>query len=316
MDTCFCRVAASLTVLAVAIGTVSAETITYGYTGTVVDLDWVEGGPRPLVGDEISGTISFELDAPGTPIGWNGDVVAGMLYESPSPPAKMTFTLQDSTFESAGGVGVLIGNDLPSDLGDSTVDYTIFAMSAPMPSTSATLDVVLRLEDTRRTIHEGVALPHWTPLERFDQRQLEVYFVENGSAQRVVRATIRTLTPVALTVPVNIRPGRFPNVINPESQDRVPVAVLTTTESDGVAFDSNRVNPATVRFGEHGIESSATHHVRRDVDDDGDLDLLLFFDIQDTRIQCGAIAGMVTGLTNNGRLIRGSDSIHVKPCGP
>jgi hypothetical protein len=313
MDSSFGRAAALMTILT-ALTTASAETITYEFTGTVVNVNWVEGGLRPLVGDEISGTITYELDAPGTPFGFNGDVVAGMNYASPIPPARMTFTLQESTIESSGSaVSILIGNDLPSNLGDGTSDYTIFAMNA---STPAELEVVLRLEDTRRTVHQGVELPAWTPLERFDLRQFEVYHIENNLAQQVLWATVRTLTPVALVAPIDIRPGRFPNVIVPGSEDRVPVAILTTSEADGASFDANRVNPATVRFGEHGIEAAAARHVRRDVDNDGDTDLLLFFEIQKTQVECGTISGMVTALTHNGRLIRGSDSINARPCQP
>lgn len=297
-----------------------AETITYTFTGTVVNTNVLEGGSpfgseHPSIGDSIVGTVTYSLDAPGTPFAFGeNDVVLGMSYASPSPPSKMTFTIGGLTVESTPGsdVGVTVGVDLPSNLEEIPVDEVIFSMEAATP---APLQVNLRVEDTSRTALSGPDLPAWIPLDRFDLRRFEVYQIQGGFAQLIVTGTVRTLTPIAQTAPIDIRPGRFPNRLDPGSNGVIPVAILTIPRAHGnVAFDALSVNPATVRFGPSGIEAAPVRFERRDVDGDGDRDLLLMFKTADTEVGCGTISGMLTGQTFKGRLVRGSDSIRTQKC--
>jgi hypothetical protein len=297
-----------------------AHSITYTFTGTVVNTNVIEGGSpfgsaHPRIGDAIVGTVTYSLDAPGTPFGFGeNDVVLGISYASPSPPSKMTFTIRDLTVEATPGsdIGVTVGVDLPSNLEEISVDEVIFSMEA---STPAPLNVNLRLEDTSRTALSSPDLPAWIPLERFDLRRFEVYQRQGDFAQLIVTGTVRTLTPVAQSAPIDIRPGQFPNRLDPSSNDVIPVAILTIPRShDDVAFDALTVNPATVRFGPSGIEAAPVRFERRDVDGDADKDLLLIFKTADTETGCGTISGMLTGLTFNRKLVRGSDSIRTPQC--
>jgi hypothetical protein len=93
------------------------------------------------------------------------------------------------------------------------------------------------------------------------------------------------------------------------------VAILTTNPSDNVAtFDAANVDPATVLFGSTGTEAAPVHDALEDVDEDGDTDMILHFNIQDTGIQCGDTSATLTGATFDGQAIKGTDSIMTVGC--
>ena len=110
-------------------------------------------------------------------------------------------------------------------------------------------------------------------------------------------------------VEIDIHPGSCPNSINPASNGVIPVAILTTA-----AFRANTVNPATVRFGVNGTEAAPVHFALADVDNDGDIDLILHFRTQQTGIGCQTTSASLTGKTLAGKGIAGSDSIKTVGC--
>ena len=86
------------------------------------------------------------------------------------------------------------------------------------------------------------------------------------------------------------------------------MAILTTH-----SFDSKRVDPNTVRFGVRGTEAPGFNARRVNIDGDGDRDLVLYFRIQQTGIQCGTRLVFLTGKTKDGRDIprHGYDPDHL-----
>ena len=81
-----------------------------------------------------------------------------------------------------------------------------------------------------------------------------------------------------LHVAIEIKPGSLPNSINPKSEGNIPVAILEA------------------------------------VDGDGDTDMILHFNVQDTGIACGDTSASLTGATTGGQAIEGSDSIKTAGC--
>jgi hypothetical protein len=118
-----------------------------------------------------------------------------------------------------------------------------------------------------------------------------------------------TITPTSIPVDIDIKPGSFPNSINPRGSARIPVAILTTG-----TFDATTVDPSTVLFGGTGTEASPVHSALEDVDGDGDTDLILHFSAEATGIQCGNTEGSLTGKTLDGQMINGVDSISTVGC--
>lgn len=130
----------------------------------------------------------------------------------------------------------------------------------------------------------------------------------NVEDQILTAETTTTVVPL-LPVMVDIKPGSFPNSVNPSSSGVIPVAILTTD-----AFDATTVNPLSVALGPDGAtESHGRGHIE-DVDSDGDLDLVLHFLTRDTGIQCGDASVSLTGSTFGGQMFEGSDSINTVGC--
>lgn len=118
-----------------------------------------------------------------------------------------------------------------------------------------------------------------------------------------------------VTVQIDIKPGEFPNEINPSSRGRILVAILTTDATDNVGtFDATTVDPTTVLFGATGTEATLVQDALEEVDGDGDIDMLLQFNTQDTGIECGDTSATLTGQTFDGQGIQGTDSIETVGC--
>jgi len=110
-------------------------------------------------------------------------------------------------------------------------------------------------------------------------------------------------------VAIDIKPGSYPNSINPKSKGKIPVAILTTG-----TFDATTVDPATVRFGATGTEAAPVQSALEDVNGDGDTDMILHFNTQDTGIKCGDTSASLTGQTLSGQAIKGADAIQTVGC--
>lgn len=108
---------------------------------------------------------------------------------------------------------------------------------------------------------------------------------------------------------VDIKPGEFPNSINPKSKGVISVAILTTD-----TFDATTVDPLSTRFGPNkALEAHGRGH-NEDVDRDGDVDLVLHFKTQETGIKCGNTHVAITGKTTDGQEVAGLDSIQMVGC--
>lgn len=119
----------------------------------------------------------------------------------------------------------------------------------------------------------------------------------------------------ATAVKIDIKPGGFPNSVNPRASGRISVAIPTTGAADNFAtFDTATVDPATVRFGASGTDASPVHDALEDVDRDGDLDLILHFNIQDIGIHCGDTSATLTGQTPDGAAFSATDAIKTVGC--
>jgi len=166
---------------------------------------------------------------------------------------------------------------------------------------------------------QGIALAHFgVPLSPSEIRAL---LVETGSVQQgdtsrnigprpdLFRAVSELIGIVATTVFVDVKPENFPNSINPKNKGVIPVAILTTN-----TFDATTVDTATVRFGRNGVEARVVQFSLRDVDGDGDRDLILHFNTQATGLQCGDTSATLRGRTFDGGVIEGADSIRTVGC--
>ncbi|HEX6865056.1 MAG TPA: hypothetical protein VF414_19655, partial [Thermoanaerobaculia bacterium] len=112
-----------------------------------------------------------------------------------------------------------------------------------------------------------------------------------------------------LQVLIDIKPGSFPNSINPRSKGVIPVAILTNPD-----FDATQVDPLSVRFGPGGASEAHGKGHLEDVDGDGDIDLVLHFRTEIAAIPCGSTQATLTGETFGGQQFEGSDSVRTVGC--
>jgi streptogramin lyase len=115
--------------------------------------------------------------------------------------------------------------------------------------------------------------------------------------------------PEYLQVDIDIKPDDLENTINIRSKGVIPVAILTTED-----FDATNVDPLSVAFGPDGAEEAHGKGHIEDVDEDGDLDLVLHFRTQETGIVCDDVEAILTEETLNGLVIEGFDSINIVKC--
>jgi hypothetical protein len=134
-------------------------------------------------------------------------------------------------------------------------------------------------------------------------------WVDEEAGLLMVDLHFQTYVNPIIQVAIDIKPGSDTNPINPRSNGKIPVAVLTMD-----TLDATTVNAATVRFGANGTEAAPVLVSVEDVNDDGRPDLLLHFDTRETGIHCGETSASLIGETFDGQAIEGFDAIRAVGC--
>ena len=114
---------------------------------------------------------------------------------------------------------------------------------------------------------------------------------------------------LVLDVPIDIKPGSYPNSINPKSKGIIPVAILNENY-----FFPEWVIPESVRFGPS--EAAPVHWAYEDVDGDEDIDLILHFKTQEAGFEEGDEMGTLTANFINDfgeNTIHAEDSVRIVP---
>jgi hypothetical protein len=129
-------------------------------------------------------------------------------------------------------------------------------------------------------------------------------------------ATLHVLVNCVLPVVVDIAPGSDTNNISIRSRGLIRVAILSTSEADGdaVDFDARSVDPDSLALGPSHAGVVPPGYRLSDEDDDGDIDMVAFFAVQELDLACGDESLELTGETLDGVAITGSDSIRVRGC--
>lgn len=118
--------------------------------------------------------------------------------------------------------------------------------------------------------------------------------------------------PPVISVAIDIKPGSFPNSINPKSQGKIPVAILS-----GAGFDAPLQVDQTflLTFGRTGDEPSLAfcNSSPEDVNGDGLLDLICHFHTLTAAFQSGDTQGILKGKAVSGIPLSGKDSVRIVP---
>ena len=113
-----------------------------------------------------------------------------------------------------------------------------------------------------------------------------------------------TVEPIEVTI--DIAPKRYPNRIRPE-HGNLSVAIMKDE-----TFDATQVDLDSIGFGSE--VALPWRSLTRDVDSDGDIDLVLYFKTEETGIECGDTEATLTGETTEGESFSGTDSIITIGC--
>lgn len=114
-------------------------------------------------------------------------------------------------------------------------------------------------------------------------------------------------------VQIDIKPGDSGNRVPINFGVSVTVAIFTTSESPN--FDATQIDPETVTFGTTGSETHAWHSKVRDVDEDGNDDLTLRFNIKLSGLTCASTRAFLKGDTFVGPSFVASATIAPVNCG-
>ena len=118
-------------------------------------------------------------------------------------------------------------------------------------------------------------------------------------------------SPPVLTVLIDIKPGSFPNTIQLRSHGQLPVAILGTS-----SFAVSAVDPTTVTFAGAPVSSHTNGSLFAaydDVNNDGIIDLLLHFSIENVQLSSGDTTAILFGQLHDSTSITGQDSVRVLP---
>lgn len=115
----------------------------------------------------------------------------------------------------------------------------------------------------------------------------------------------------AFLTPLDIWPGILPNVIDVAADVKIPIAVLGTPD-----LDVTEIDVTTATLGPGGAKALPGRERYKDVDQDGDMDLLLFFRSGSSGIACGDRRATVQAQMSDGRTFRGWDEIVTVGCTP
>lgn len=142
---------------------------------------------------------------------------------------------------------------------------------------------------------------------------------QNGEAEKIVQegnTTVNniqefeldysgeTIEKVKLSriVDIDIKPGSYPNSVNPKSKGVTPVAVLTNK-----FFNAKDIVVESIVF----AGANPLRGKLEDIDKDEDLDLILHFDTQSLQLDPNSTEAVLTARLKNNTLIKGVDSLRV-----
>jgi len=123
--------------------------------------------------------------------------------------------------------------------------------------------------------------------------------------------TLEAFTPpiTEITVSIDIKPGSYVNSINPKSQGKIPVAILSTPDF----YAPDEADLSSLTFGRTGDEASLAFCTIEDVNGDGVADVVGHFYTQATGFQKGDTQGILKGKTTEGISFSGSDAVRIVP---
>jgi hypothetical protein len=281
------------------------------YTGTV-RIDVLAPAPSGP-GSFIAGTVAFD------PFGWvESDFViewdSNSFSPAPTPGAPLDFSPGYDTFVKNNhlfGIDGLENREAHFSIAElsSTEARRYFSLAEMVRRTTNTS----WLDDLSFDLTVGLApvVVGGNPINNVNYISFNNYSFDHQTGLDwrgyIGQIQLTSLIP-RIAVEIDIKPGSYPNSINPRNKGVIPVAVLGSGE-----FDATQVDSSTVHFGP-GNASPVRDGRIANVNGDGYPDMLFHFRTQATGIQCGSNSASLSGKTFSGESFKGGDSIRTVGC--
>lgn len=228
---------------------------------------------------------------------------------NPDPDVNMTF---QNVLES----GITTVTKTTTNPGDELANFK-FVGTYYNITTTATIDGIITVYLSYNESHvkgqeANIKIFHWE-----NGQWVKLENTEVNEDKNIAWATVTSLSPFVIgyeVIPVDIdlKPGSDPNSINLGSEGNVPVAILTTAD-----FDATNVNPETVTLAGASVglkgKSDKLMASIKDVDGDGDDDIMIHIDIEELDLVPGSTAAALFGFTYDDIEIKGIDSVNIVP---
>jgi hypothetical protein len=181
-------------------------------------------------------------------------------------------------------------------------DFTVTGFRVDGTTRVKTLNVTV--PEGVQTLSFGSAWENLISVEVIVNNQGNVGF--SGSAYDNI-----VITPGELMVEIDVIPTSTANMISPEADGPIAVAILSTNliDGDSLDFDATQVDPATLAFGPGSAPVNSFGAVTVDADGDGDLDFGARFETADAAIACADMSVSIAGETFSGTPFMGMGSI-------
>jgi uncharacterized cupredoxin-like copper-binding protein len=127
---------------------------------------------------------------------------------------------------------------------------------------------------------------------------------DGGSVSSAVTVEVEQVGP---QVAIDIKPGDSVNSINPKSNGKIPVAILSSATFEATV----KVEIGSLTFGHAGTEKSLSHCSIQQVNGDGVPDLMCHFDTQLSAFQSGDTVGKLKGKIIGGAAFEATDSVRI-----
>jgi uncharacterized repeat protein (TIGR01451 family) len=304
-----------------AAGTVTCTAAMLASGDTVQFTLVVDVHPATPTGTVLLNTAEVTSNVPDPDL-TNNSVTETTLVQAEADLEIVSFEVVDPPAEILVGEDIdillrkVITNNGPSGPIDTTLTITATAPpdSSATPAVSTFDELALGIGEMREvwemvTINCGQASQHiftfTNEIEPLNPADIDPNLDNNVA---VIELEVECVVPVA----INIKPGSYPNSINPDGQGLIPVAVLTTLAGEygtPLDFDATTIDPLSVRFGPRDLvwtetggapEAHGHGHIEDsyeldEVTKDGDLDMVLHFRTQETGIVHGDTEACIKG---------------------
>ncbi|MGE0464162.1 MAG: hypothetical protein AB7Q16_22570 [Vicinamibacterales bacterium] len=110
---------------------------------------------------------------------------------------------------------------------------------------------------------------------------------------------------------IDVLPGEWPNVIDLRVTPKVGVVIMTAA-----GFDASSIVPALIRVGPGAVAPAGGKSLLKDLDLDGDLDLVFAFNPAGAHLACGPGTLVIQGVDSSARAFTLWDWVEVVGCGP